>query len=430
MGIIKRAGILYEKPRTGSQIMGLFTLCCYNRAMKNRPIAKNTLIALIILSLFSLSVFAESVTNLYKTVVPVSGQGSGERLRAVRVGLGKVLVKVTGNSQVLSKVNGADAFSNAERYVTEYGYISYQNLLADETSSSPGIAMSLSFDESSINRLLRQYQLQIWPSDRPGLLVWIVIDDPVRGKRFVSDETMPNTVAALQELMDDRGAPLVLPLLDLQDRQAVSEDDAWNFNQVRLADASKRYNTQAWLALRLYQSATGHWRGARMLNLNGDGNLTSLVASNVSELMGKVVPEAIDSLASQYSYVANAVDEELFIQIENINDYQAFSQATTYIASLEVVHRLTVDYVDADRLGLRLFVEGEVPLLLDTLRRDKRMAELVNTSIPASETSSPEHGTSSPELEISSPELESVAPSVATSTSSIISRHRFRWGGQ
>jgi len=167
-----------------------------------------------------------------------------------------------------------------------------------------------------------------------------------------------------------------------------------------------------------------------MLNLNGDGNLTSLVASNVSELMGKVVPEAIDSLASQYAYVANAVDEELFIQIENINDYQAFSQATTYIASLEVVHRLTVDYVDADRLGLRLFVEGEVPLLLDTLRRDKRMAELVNTSIPASETSSPEHGTSSPELEISSPELESVAPSVATSTSSTISRHRFRWGGQ
>lgn len=413
--------------------MGLFTLCCYNRAMKNPFITRNTLIYLFMVGLFSLPVSAESVTDLYETVVPVSGQGAGERLRAMRVGLGKVLVKVTGDSQVLSNINTTEAFSNAERYVTEYGYIRYQDPLAKPSSSELGTGMSLSFDEASINRLLRQNQLQIWPSDRPGLLVWLVIDDPVNGKNFVSSETMPIAVDTLGTLMGDRGAPLISPLLDLQDRQTLSPESAWNFNQIALAAATERYNTESWMALRFYQSSTGQWRGARLLNLNGDDNLRSIVANSLSGLMSKVVPEVVDSLASRYAYIPKSINEELLIQIENVNDYKTFNQVTTYLASLEVVHRLTVDYVDADRVGLRLFVEGEVPLLLDTLGRDQRMTEMVDisTPIPAPEITAPSSEVASSEISGASAESNlSVTNLPVPNISSSIKSYRFRWGGQ
>jgi uncharacterized protein len=413
--------------------MGLFTLCCYNRAMKNRSITRNTMIYLFMMGLFSLPVSAEPVTDLYETVVPVSDQGAGERLRAMRIGLGKVLVKVTGDSQVLSNINTIETFSNAERYVTEYGYIRYQDPVTKPSSSEPGTGMSLSFDEASINRLLRQNQLQIWPSDRPGLLVWLVIDDPVSGKNFVSSETMPVAVDTLGTLMGDRGAPLISPLLDLQDRQALSPESAWNFNQVALAAATERYNTESWMALRFYQSSTGQWRGARLLNLNGDDNLRSIVANSLPELMSKVVPEVVDSLASRYAYIPKSINEELLVQIENINDYKTFNQATTYLASLEVVHRLTVDYVDADRVGLRLFVEGEVPLLLDTLRRDQRMTEMVDISMPmpAQEIAAPSAGVASSEIGEPSAESNlSVTNVPVPNIPSSIKSYRFRWGGQ
>ena len=420
--------------------MGLFTLCCYNRAMKNRFITRNPLIYLFMVGLFSLPVSAESVTDLYETVVSVSGQGAGERLRAMRVGLGKVLVKVTGDSQVLSNINTTEAFSNAERYVTEYGYISYQNPEVKQSSSSPGIGMSLSFDEASINRLLRQNELQIWPSDRPGLLVWLVIDDPANGKSFVSSETMPKSLEVLKALMRDRGAPMISPLLDLQDRQMLSPESAWKFNQVALAAATKRYNTESWLALRFYRSSTGQWRGARLLNLNGDDNLRSIEANSLPGLMRKVVPEAIDSLASRYAYIPKSINEELLIQIENINDYKTFNQATTYLASLEVVHRLAVDYVDTDRVGLRLFVEGEVPLLLDTLGRDQRLTEMVDisTPMPTPEIIAPSSGVASSEVTAPSSEISessaesnlSVANEPVPNIPSSIKSYRFRWGGQ
>ncbi len=412
--------------------MGLFSLCCYNRAMKNLFMFKNALIYLMVSALFSPLAFAEPVSDLYKTVVPVSGQGANERLRAMSVGLEKVLIKVTGDSQVLLKMGGTDAFSNAKRYVTQYGYVSDRNSLADDPSESPAIGLSLSFAESSIDRLLRQYQLQIWPSDRPGLLVWAVVDDPVMGKNFISAETLPEAVEALERLMGDRGAPLILPLLDLQDQQAVSVGDVWNLNPVKLAAAAKRYDTEFWLALRLYKSSTGQWRGARLLNLKGDENLSTLSASSLSELMNQVVPEVVDSLASRYAYTPNLVNEELLVQIENIVDYKVFNKVTSYFESLEVVNHLTVDYVDNDRLGLRLYVEGDVDLLLNTLRRDRRLAELVDVDIPSSQVRVPVPVTTTPALEESmpNPELSEPVQAAPTPVPAVIKRYHFRWGGR
>jgi len=349
--------------------MCLFTLYCYNRAMKNHTAVKNRLILAIVLAFLPLLAQAETVNDLYRTVVPVADQSKAEQLRAMRIGLGKVLVKVTGDSQAMTNV----AFSNPERYVTEFGYVSYRDPQTPEAAAS-GTGMSLSYAASAIDRLLRKYQLQVWPSDRPGLLVWMVVDG-AGGKSFVTQENMPAAESSLKLLMEDRGAPLILPLLDLQDTRNVSENDVWNLNFSKLASAAERYKTNAWLAIRFYQSSSGQWRAARLLDLNGEDDLQNVVANTLPALINKIIPEAVDSLASHYAYVPKTDTEEVMLHLENINDYKSFNQAVEYLESLEVVRRLTVSEVDDHRLMLRLFVEGEVNLLLDTLRRDKRMTE-------------------------------------------------------
>lgn len=349
--------------------MCLFTLYCYNRAMKNHTAVKNRLIFAIVLAFLPLLARAETVNDLYRTVVPVADQSKAEQLRAMRIGLGKVLVKVTGDSQAITNV----AFSNPERYVTEFGYVGYRDPQAPEAAAS-GTGMSLSYAASAIDRLLRQYQLQVWPSDRPALLVWMVVDG-AGGKSFVTQENMPAAVSSLKLLMEDRGAPLILPLLDLQDTRNVSENDIWNLNFSKLALAAERYKTNVWLAIRFYQSSSGQWRAARLLNLNGEDDLQNVVANTLPALINKIIPEAVDSLARHYAYVPKMDTEEVMLHLENINDYKNFNQAVGYLESLEVVRRLTVSEVDDHRLLLRLFVEGEVNLLLDTLRRDKRMTE-------------------------------------------------------
>ncbi len=323
---------------------------------------------------FSLVANATSVTNLYQAQVPVADQSVAERSRALRIGLGKVLVKVTGNSAVLADPEILQAMAGAEGYVTEYGYVSYSE---PGESGANGLALNIHFAETSVDRLMRREHLQVWPSDRPELLVWMVIDSADGGRQFVSADDQPTLLGLLDYAMKERAAPLLMPLLDLTDRMTLTEEDAWNFNLEKLTEASARYNSHAWMVVRLYQSATGQWRGARLLKLEGSDNLRSLVADSPALLVDQLVGETVDSLASRYAFVPQSTDQELVLNVDHVETYQSFSDVTSYLESLELVSSVIVDYVDEDRLGLRLSMEGDASLLLDTLRRDGRMTEKV-----------------------------------------------------
>lgn len=346
--------------------------------MKN-ILSLNNVAALLLAGLCVLPATAAPLANLYEALVPVPDQSDTARDRALKTGLGKVLVKVTGSSQVLLDPRLAGAMAEARRYVTEYGYVSYLDPLAVHTDENvagrEGIAINVRYSERAVDRLLRRYQLQIWPAKRPELLVCVVVDDPSSGRQFVTGEQFPDADAVLSRLMADRGVPLLRPLFDLSDRQMMSEEHAWAFDPGRLAAVAERYEVDSWLVLRAYRSTVGQWHGVWLLHVEGDDTMHSLAADSLSKLVADMVPAAVDSLASRYAYVPRNVVQELVIQLDNINDYQAYREATEFIESLELVRTLAVDYVDADRIGLRVSVEGEASLLLGMLRRDSRISE-------------------------------------------------------
>jgi len=346
--------------------------------MKNIALLKN-LVALLFAGFFTLPIAAAPLVDLYEALVPVPDQSNAARERALKTGLEKVLVKVTGDSQVLLNTRLDSATAEPRRYVTAYSYTSYRDSLAapseDGTAPRAGMAINIRYSEPAIDQLLRRHQLQIWPAERPLLLAWIVVDDPVAGKQFVTSEQLPNADAALSQLMADRGVPLLRPMFDLSDSQMLTEAQAWAFDQARLASVAERYDVDSWLILRAYRSATGQWRGAWLLNVEGDDSLHSLAADSLPKLIAGMVPAAADKLASRYAYVPQDIAQQLVIQLDNINDYRAYREATGFIESLELVRALAVDYVDADQVGLRVSVEGEAALLLGMLRRDSRISE-------------------------------------------------------
>ncbi|PHS74455.1 MAG: hypothetical protein COB19_06425 [Porticoccus sp.] len=346
--------------------------------MKNIALLKN-LVAPLFAGLFTLPIAAAPLIDLYEALVPVADQSDAARERALKVGLEKVLIKVTGDSQVLLNTQLDGATAEARRYVTAYSYRSYRDPLAapteDVAATREGMAINIRYSEAAIDQLLRHYQLQIWPAERPLLLAWIVVDDPAAGKQFVTGEQLPNADAALSQLMSDRGVPLLRPMFDLSDSQMLSEEQAWAFDQARLTAVADRYDVDSWLILRAYRSATGQWRGAWLLNVEGEDSLHSLTADSLPKLIAGMVTAAADKLASRYAYVPQDVARELVIQLDNINDYRAYREVTGFIESLEPVRTLAVDYVDADRVGLRVSVEGEAALLLGMLRRDGRITE-------------------------------------------------------
>lgn len=141
--------------------------------MKIIALLKN-LVALLFAGLYTLPIAAAPLIDLYEALVPVADQSDAARERALKIGLEKVLVKVTGDSQVLLNPRVDGAAAEPRRYVTAYSYRSYRDPLAEPTedgaATREGMAINIRYSEPAIDQLLRRYQLQIWPAERPLLL--------------------------------------------------------------------------------------------------------------------------------------------------------------------------------------------------------------------------------------------------------------------
>lgn len=322
---------------------------------------------------FSAYAGADIVANLHGVIVPVANQGDKERLKAMSTGLESILVKITGESQPL----GGLVHPSSESLVADFSYVGYVDPLQTKNANS-GLGISLNYDPSGVEKLIQKYQLKIWPADRHSLLAWIVIEDPVEGIRFMTQKEFPEATEALRTLMDNRGAPLAFPLLDLKDTKNFFEVDVWDLDQKKLSIASDRYIAKSWVAMRLFQRSSGQWSASWAFSANNSIELKHTMANSLPKLFGKIVPHIVDTLASRYSYTPKENTEKVILQLQSINDYASLREAMSYLESLEVVRDLRIKIVDQDRVSLELHMEGEEFLLLEAFRRDRRIKENAN----------------------------------------------------
>jgi len=334
---------------------------------------KNTLAWLSMTVFFSAYVGADIVANLHEVIVPVANQGDKERLKAMSIGLESILVKITGESQPLKGL----VHPSPESFVADFSYVGYVDPLQIKSANS-GLGISFNYDPSEVGKLIQKYRLKIWPADRHFLLAWIVIEDPVEGIRFMTQKEFPEATEALRRLMDNRGAPLVFPLLDLKDTKNFFEVDVWNLDQKKLSIASDRYTAKYWVAVRLFQGSSGQWNASWDFSANNSIELKHTMANSLPKLFDEIVPHIVDTMASRYSYIPKENTEKIVLQLQNINDYASLREAISYLESLEMVRDLRVKIIDQDRVSLELHTGGEELLLLETFRRDRRIKENVN----------------------------------------------------
>ena len=129
----------------------------------------------LILACFSLHSLAEEVSGLYSGLVPVVDQSSESQQQGVREALNQVLVKLTGNSNIVNSSNVIPFLTNPNAFVAGVGF---RSLPASDSTVEPETGLEVSFSRKGIDQLIRQAKLPVLPSNRPKLLVWILRDHP------------------------------------------------------------------------------------------------------------------------------------------------------------------------------------------------------------------------------------------------------------
>lgn len=333
---------------------------------------KNTFLALLcaLLALLSLPSSAVTAGDFYAATVPVEDQSERARIQASREGLVSVLIRLTGSRTLENDPRIESMLRDVATYMVEYSYVT---LPATGGSDPGGLGIRVQYDRNGIDQALRSGRLPIWPLNRPPLLLWLVSDDPVTGPQALHDDQI---IAVLDSAFARRGLVPVYPLYDLEDQLALEVEQVRDFDGEAIAAASNRYPVQGWLAVRVYETSSGHWRAAWMMDVAGQSLLRQVQAESLEALLGEVVDQAVDSIASRYAYVAGDSAGHIELEISGVATYRDYSRLMALLDSQTMVQEIDIRVLEGDRLRLRLAIEGGRDRLLDSLSREAALQVL------------------------------------------------------
>lgn len=319
---------------------------------------------LLLVSLFALPMTATAVRlqHLYEAEVDAAGRDTASRDAALAQALEQVLARLTGGGDALQGSVAAGLLENPGRFVEQFRF-------AEPPASDPtagGLKLWVQFDGVSLARELKQAGLPYWGPERPGVLVWLAVDN--RGQRYLVSENGDEQLAAdVQQAGRQHGLPLTLPLMDLEDRQAIEFTDVWGSFSGRVESASQRYHPQAILTARLERRSAGQpWRGEWQLVDGGTRQTWNTRDGNLTETLDAGIAEAAGWLARRYAVVASAAGVHSLV-VEDVRNLDDYARVSGYLASLSPVDRVDVLRVERHTVEFNLELSADERSLLQLI---------------------------------------------------------------
>ena len=317
------------------------------------------LIAFLLLIL-SIPSYAVPLEGLYSASTVVVDQSQPVRNAAMKEVLKTVVQKVSGRRQELDNPSLQTVLSNVSSYVEQFQY----KTLEEEEAS---YRLTIRFQKAALDNVLQQFSVPIWGKNRPEILLWLAVDDG-SGRRMLADESMTKAVLAAAS---DVGLAMTLPLLDLNDRRALSAKDVWAGFSDQVLNASKRYSVKHIIYGRLRKVSANEWRLTAQL-MNGRKRYSMLVQKgNMRHVLMALFSETAESLADIYAPRGTVHQHQVKIHISEVSDLDKMVEVTDYLASLDRVKAVAWKALQGTKLELLLTISGEVTVLKEIISLNK-----------------------------------------------------------
>jgi len=314
---------------------------------------RSTLIGLAMTLFFSVTAYAVEVPDLYRVDLPVSSQQSAERKRVTTQALDRVIRRITANTAALNEPVVQVALQRPERYLQQFSYY-----LPEDSTVDGEQRLRLLFDETLVNRLLRQAKQPIWGNNRPGLMIWAAVEGR-SGRHLVRAAEQTVWQRALKQAGQDAGLPILLPLMDLQDETSISLEDVWGLFRTKLDIASQRYRSETVLGGRVYQTTSGQWAGQWLLIFEGETINFATEGGTVENMTSDALAQVASILVTRYAIDTTSQDnEQIKLAVQGVQTLQDYASVMSYLKGFAMVRNVAVSDVENERLTLVLTTEG------------------------------------------------------------------------
>lgn len=330
----------------------------------------NSRIFLLLISVFCVSsANAVSIKGLYNALIDLPVTQSEARMLNEAFGLAAedVLIKVSGDKNAITGDLLKEAKKKASTWVAQHSVSSLSELMASEGGLVPGKQIKVTFYQESIDGFLSQNNLPVWGDNRPSVLIWLANEN--NGVRALSGSKTPSVALSEFALSANKiGVPIYAPLLDDVDKQNISASDVWGFFEDTIANASRRYQTDAVAALRL-SSYAGHVGGSLLVLLkNGEREHFVLNGDTTTEIIEQASSNLAKVFSSRYASVRNSgAASKLSVQVVGIKNYGAMNKIQSYLESIGVVRGVALVEVNGEKVEFSVEIDGDKQKLFNSI---------------------------------------------------------------
>lgn len=351
---------------------------------------------------------ALQVTGLYSHRIAVSNESETERTRAFKEALAAVIVKVTGTERWLLDPIVERALNNAQSFVEAISYssetvalpapvepvaepepVTDDPLVAEPVAAPAALPVAttreqryvnVTFASSLINELLTDASVPIWDSNRPSVLVWMVMQEGTGERRLLTAEGDPEIVELIKRFGIERGVPVIFPVLDFEDRRSLPVESLWGLDEVAISAASQRYGADTILSGRLLFTAGGELVGLWQFIFQNQATVFDGFESDLQAYLYSPLDRITNQLANYFAIIPAATDQNYVrLRVEGINDLRAYSSLLTYVRTLGLVRSVATAQLDGTQLELELGLQGDAQQLLELIALDRDLLPIASS---------------------------------------------------
>lgn len=287
---------------------------------------RDTLIALCLVLSCAAPALAVEVDGVDVAAVPVEERGPVARDEAFAMGLQEVLVKLTGNREAAAAAMQLEAFARPAGLVQQFSYATRPRL-DDEGRTISQLYLDLRFDAAAIDRLLRGSGLPRWGRQRPATLLWIAVEEGT-DRRLLAAGDGSELIETLRRVGSERGIPLRLPLMDLEDQRSLEVAEVWAGFEEPVLAASQRYAADETVIARVQELQPDVWI-SRWRDMGRAASATDSGWSAQGEDASSALAQGLELLADRQAQAYALVDgatgpgrvEIRVIGIQGVDDY-------------------------------------------------------------------------------------------------------------
>ncbi len=302
---------------------------------------------------------AVEVRNLYETEIAVTDRGRKIRSEVFGLALLQVAVKVSGSRGAAANPVIVEAAESPDRFVQQFRYRNIAPVAEEgESPQSQVFKLWVQFDAPAVDALIREAGMPVWGRVRPSVLLLVAIEYG-GGRELLSSDDSQGWAEFVQRAAAGRAVPLVLPLMDLEDRSRLRASDVWAGFEDNVRQAARRYQSEGILLGRIYERLPNYWEARWRLLLEDGRHEWVDQGEGLDAVLLAGVQEIADLLASRFGgFTGTTVASGVVVNVTGIRSLRDYARALQYLDSLDEVSRVDVTNVKSGSVSFRVDARG------------------------------------------------------------------------